>query len=504
MGSPNSGGGGGLTFVHIPQGMPFGLLVHDMVERFLLYFFSMSAHSATRGTWLTPESQSIDRDRGGWPYASPGQANVAMAMKWMLCFEEPETKTLWLGKAVPRDWLAPGEAPLVASNLTTRYGRVSYGIAVSAATAGGGSDAAGYAVTASVTLPASFADAATAPAGGLRLRIRAPAAHAGRLSGVTIGGKAWAGFSAAEETIDIAAGELTPELIRDGLPRIVATFAGPQVPLRPALFDPSRRVVSTALPRSFDAVDQPASSSRGVVGQKDTPRNCPGSMTRVDTFRLELEDGTASAVWAACEDIQQPGGAIALVSCDGEVEWFSKSYEPYGTNASDNKYYLGLGQAAVANSSTDVLGATLLRETALTWAAVEAAVPPIRVSGPGGEWGTNCKGTRTFVGSRGSAYDGTIDDLGHVIPGHDWDGCSWVRALDTIAIQQYNVAVGAPSQAYDTSSSGMGDGAKEKKTSTLSLVWTDCAYFPGCSTSIHTCAVEDDIMRAHVHRAIGC
>ena len=224
-----------------PYGLAHGLLQHDMVEKFLLHFFAMSAHAYTRGSWTTPESANVvDRDAPTVAFAAAGEVIVPTYLKWMLCFEEPETKTLWLGKAVPRDWLAPGEAPLVASNLTTRYGRVSYGIAVAAATAGGGSDAAGYAVTASVTLPASFADAATAPAGGLRLRIRAPAAHAGRLSGVTIGGKAWAGFSAAEETIDIAAGELTPELIHDGLPRIVATFAGPQVLLRPALIG-SRR-----------------------------------------------------------------------------------------------------------------------------------------------------------------------------------------------------------------------------------------------------------------------
>ena len=49
-----------------------------------------------------------------------------MALKWMLCFEEPESRTLWLAKATPRGWLAAGEAPIVAANLTTRYGRVSY------------------------------------------------------------------------------------------------------------------------------------------------------------------------------------------------------------------------------------------------------------------------------------------------------------------------------------------------------------------------------------------
>ena len=37
-----------------------------------------------------------------------------MCLKWMLCFEEPQTRTLWLGKAVPRDWLVTGEAPIAA------------------------------------------------------------------------------------------------------------------------------------------------------------------------------------------------------------------------------------------------------------------------------------------------------------------------------------------------------------------------------------------------------
>ena len=143
-------------------------------------------------------------------------------LKWMLCFEEPETRTLWLAKATPRGWLAPGEAPLLASNLTTRYGRVSFTITTAAAVAEQG---AGYAVHASVSLPASFASAGTAPAGGIRLRLRAPLEHAGKLSAVTVGGRAWSAFNAAEETIDIAADKITASLITEGLPHIVAIFA---------------------------------------------------------------------------------------------------------------------------------------------------------------------------------------------------------------------------------------------------------------------------------------
>ena len=64
-----------------------------------------------------------------------------------------------------------------------------------------------------------------------------------------MGGAAWAGFSAAEESIDFTAAQLTAGLLRDGLPRIVATFAGAAAAaLRPARVDkaPSRlqRVVT--------------------------------------------------------------------------------------------------------------------------------------------------------------------------------------------------------------------------------------------------------------------
>ena len=36
--------------------MAYGLLVYDMVERFLLHYFGISAHTYTRGSWTTPEA----------------------------------------------------------------------------------------------------------------------------------------------------------------------------------------------------------------------------------------------------------------------------------------------------------------------------------------------------------------------------------------------------------------------------------------------------------------
>lgn len=225
-----------------PFGLAFGLLQYDMVERFLLHFYSISAHGYTRGTLTTPQSSNLaNRDEPTLPYASTGIHTVPIYLKWMLVFEGPETHTpgcLWLGKAVPRDWLVAGEVPLLVQNATTRYGRVSFSLAVAPST----NEAGGSTVHASVTLPPSFATVRRVGCGailqwpsnfhhfwltfghfGSSLRIRAHAG-AGKLSGATVGGNAWSSFDPAEETVDLSASQLTPSLIAAGLPSIVATY----------------------------------------------------------------------------------------------------------------------------------------------------------------------------------------------------------------------------------------------------------------------------------------
>ena len=51
-----------------------------------------------------------------------------------------------------------------------------------------------------------------------------------------LAGQPWAAFSAAEETVDIAASKITPALIKNGLANIVATFgASDATTLQPAV-----------------------------------------------------------------------------------------------------------------------------------------------------------------------------------------------------------------------------------------------------------------------------
>ena len=109
------------------------------------------------------------------------------------------------------------QEPVILKNATTRYGRVHYSLVAS-------EGAAGYTVKANVALPPSYAAAATAPPGGVRLRLRAPVELAGKLSSVTVGGKEWQAFDAAAETIDFEAKVLTPSLLK-ALQEVVATWA---------------------------------------------------------------------------------------------------------------------------------------------------------------------------------------------------------------------------------------------------------------------------------------
>ena len=439
VGSP--AGGGSRLFVHTPQGWPFGLLVHDMVERFLLHCFTQSAHTNTRGTFSTPESTTLDRDGYDYAIASAGFANVPLCLKWMLVFEEPETRTLWLAKATPRDWLALGELPLVASRLSTRYGRVAFSLKVSQ----GAHTDAPYTVIANISLPKTFAAGSgpeRAPPGGIRLRIRAPPSFAGRLSGATVGGKRWDHFNASEETIDFPTTMLTTALIENGLHHVVATFAGAATTLREARSPRTRLILPMATQVEMKSDEAPAVSAPLSSALTLTPP-CPDGTTRVDAFEL---NGTS---WAACEDLQTPGGALALLSSNGDAEWFTKGYAPYESNWTDHKYYLGCPPKALDAAQTDLLGAKLLTQKALTWAMVERAVPPIRTSGTGGACHTN-RPVRTFVGSRGASVDTTFGPFGGDA---NWEG--W-PSRESYAINMHNKAVGEPTQAHNSSGGAEG------------------------------------------------
>ena len=189
------------------HGWGYGLLQHDFIEQFLVFTFAVSAHAQTRGTWTASECiGSLDRDTGSASgYAAPSQTVVPTLVKWALLWEDPVAKQLWIGKAIPREWLQAGKSVSLGRS-PTRYGRLSFSLEAAAGT-----------VTANVTLPAGF----KWPSGGLKLRLRSPAFVDGkRLKAVTVGGKAWSAFNATEETVAFAGEPAAPLALQ----AIVATL----------------------------------------------------------------------------------------------------------------------------------------------------------------------------------------------------------------------------------------------------------------------------------------
>jgi len=161
----------------------------DRVEHFLLGLYGDLALHRMHGTFTAYEQTAI-RGLARRPYVAdycvPAQLVVPLMVKWMLVFEEPDADVLWLCKATPRRWLAPGKPPTPAEAAGLRRPREGGGIAVRRATTRWG--LVGFTVTprddaveATIELPRAGFPAE------LRLRLRLPEGR--RIGRVTINGK---------------------------------------------------------------------------------------------------------------------------------------------------------------------------------------------------------------------------------------------------------------------------------------------------------------------------
>lgn len=110
--------------------------------------------------------------------------------------------------------LEHGETVSVAK-ASSAYGRLSYTLRSSLSSVQ-------KTIGANLTLPASFAQA-TAPPGGLILRLRAPKA-AGVMASVTVGGDKWAGFDATAETVVVTQLQLMAVGMRLKLQDVVVVY----------------------------------------------------------------------------------------------------------------------------------------------------------------------------------------------------------------------------------------------------------------------------------------
>lgn len=179
------------------HGWGTGLLQADEIEPYLLQMYTWSAHAYTRGTTIAPESTVIDRTKGSPSFATPAGVTAPIMLKWALVWEDPIERSLWFGKALPRVWLEEGE-DVTVSGASSAYGRVGLSIHSTFRSA--------KTITANVTVPKSWATSG-APSGGMRLRLRCPD-KTSQIKSVTIGGSAWKGFNATEETVVLSKDDL--------------------------------------------------------------------------------------------------------------------------------------------------------------------------------------------------------------------------------------------------------------------------------------------------------
>jgi len=167
----------------LAYGHGYGLIQLDRIEQALLLLYSDMAHQYTRGSWLAPETRKLMSTFDAAPYCTPAQLVASLMTRWLLVFEEPQSETLWLGKGLPRDWLADGQVVEV-TGAPTRWGRVGYRLR---------SELGQGRIVATVELPAGGVGAE------VKLRLRVPEGK--RLRGVMVGGKDWGGFDAEGEAI---------------------------------------------------------------------------------------------------------------------------------------------------------------------------------------------------------------------------------------------------------------------------------------------------------------
>jgi len=110
-----------------------GVLAADRVDQYLLGLYGHLAAHQMPGTFCAYEGVHIrgtDHRTYMADYCVPAQLTVPLLVRWMLVYEERDSDTLWLCKAVPRRWFAPGRHFRVR-NAPTRWGPVSFRVSAS-------------------------------------------------------------------------------------------------------------------------------------------------------------------------------------------------------------------------------------------------------------------------------------------------------------------------------------------------------------------------------------
>lgn len=123
--------GGRAILGFISYGYAQMLLRLDRVEEYLLFLYSHRYHDHTPGSWTAGEVAGI---AGGTAlFCIPAQQTIPLLVRWMLVLEDSDEDRLYVGKGLPRDWVASGR-PVKIEQAPTRWGRVNFELVAKPAT----------------------------------------------------------------------------------------------------------------------------------------------------------------------------------------------------------------------------------------------------------------------------------------------------------------------------------------------------------------------------------
>lgn len=120
----NVGGGGNRAILgFIAYGFAEMLLRLDRVEEYLLFCYGHRYHDHSPGSWTAGEVAGLGP---GKPiFCIPAQQTIPCVVRWMLAIEDHDEDRLYLGKGLPRMWVASGK-PVGIRQAPTRWGRVNF------------------------------------------------------------------------------------------------------------------------------------------------------------------------------------------------------------------------------------------------------------------------------------------------------------------------------------------------------------------------------------------
>ncbi len=109
----------------ISYGYAQALLRLGRIDEYILFLYAHRYHDHSRGSWTAGEVSGITGDEA--LFCIPAQQTIPLLVRWMLVFEEADEDRLYLGRAIPREWIATGR-PIAIEGAPTRWGRVNYAL----------------------------------------------------------------------------------------------------------------------------------------------------------------------------------------------------------------------------------------------------------------------------------------------------------------------------------------------------------------------------------------